>query len=193
MSNPLTFPVFFLSFLFFVAGLFLFLVFFLLHLFLQHVAFLFSFFLFASVGSSVCCSFVLVFFVFLLLSIPAFFFVLFVDVVLWCLKTVVYGNQVRFESLKNSAGTSTKSDKCYIVIYTFMHHNDTTSKTDAWRKTPEGRHRKISLITFYLSFYCKGLQGLFKGLHVRGCWRLNINSIFWPHCYDRHVVSFLFS
>ena len=49
-------------------------------------------------------------FFFLLLSIPAFFFVLFVDVVLWCLKTVVYGNQVRFESLKKSAGTSTKSD-----------------------------------------------------------------------------------
>ena len=39
----------------------------------------------------------------------------------WCrvvmLKTAVYGNQVRFESLKNSAGTCTKSDKCYIVIY----------------------------------------------------------------------------
>ena len=54
------------------------------------------------------------------------------------------------------------SSLCYIVIYTFMHHNDTTSKTDAWRKTPEGRHRKISLTTFYLSFYCKGSKGLFK-------------------------------
>ena len=30
-------------------------------------------------------------------------------------------------------------------------------------------------------------------MHVRGCWRPNINFIFWPHCYDRHVVSFLFS
>ena len=30
-------------------------------------------------------------------------------------------------------------------------------------------------------------------MHVRGCWRLNVNFIFWPHCYDRHVVSFLFS
>ena len=28
---------------------------------------------------------------------------------------------------------------------------------------------------------------------MRGCWRPNINFIFWPHCYDRHVVSFLFS
>ena len=30
-------------------------------------------------------------------------------------------------------------------------------------------------------------------MHVKGCWRPNINFIFWPHCYDRHVVSFLFS
>ena len=30
-------------------------------------------------------------------------------------------------------------------------------------------------------------------MHVRGCWRSNVNFIFWPHCYDRHVVSFLFS
>ena len=28
---------------------------------------------------------------------------------------------------------------------------------------------------------------------MRGCWRPNINIIFWPHCYDRHVESFLFS
>ena len=45
----------------------------------------------------------------------------------------------------------------------------------------------------YLSLYCKGLKGLFKGLHVRECWTPNISFIFWPHCYDRHVVSFLFS
>ena len=44
-----------------------------------------------------------------------------------------------------------------------MHHNDTTSKTDAWRKTPEGRHRKISLTTFYLSFYCKGIERVVQG------------------------------
>ena len=28
---------------------------------------------------------------------------------------------------------------------------------------------------------------------MRGCWGPNINFIFWPHCYDRHVVSLLFS
>ena len=67
----------------------------------------------------------------------------------------------------------------------------------------EGRHKKkrrrikthedFFTKIFYLSLYCKGSKGLLKGLHVRGCWRPNINFIFWPHCYDRHVVSFLFS
>ena len=37
------------------------------------------------------------------------------------------------------------------------------------------------------------MKGLLKGLHVRGCWRSNVNFIFWPHCYDRQVVSLLFS
>ena len=88
---------------------------------------------------------------------------------------------------------TTICDMCYIVIYTFMHHNDTTSKTDAWindacRKTQEGRHRRLLFKYIYLSLYCKDSKGLFKGLHVRECWRLNINFIFWPHCYDRHGV-----
>ena len=30
-------------------------------------------------------------------------------------------------------------------------------------------------------------------MHVKGCRRPNVNFIFWPHCYDRHVVSLLFS
>ena len=144
MSNPLTFPVFFSFFSLFCCWFVLGSCFFLLLHFFQHVAFLFSFFLFFlsfRVSLFIClllvCSwgFFCLFF-FLLLSIPAFFFVLFVDVVLWWLKTVVYGNQVRFESLKNSAGTSTNSDKCYIVIY-----SDTTIKTQEGKrmiKTQEG-------------------------------------------------------
>ena len=39
----------------------------------------------------------------------------------------------------------------------------------------------------------QGFERVVQGWHVRGCWRPNINFIFWPHCYDRHVVSFLFS
>ena len=34
-----------------------------------------------------------------------------------------------------------------------QHHNDTTSKTDAWRKIPEGRHREISLTTIFTSHF----------------------------------------
>ena len=83
---------------------------------------------------------------------------------LWCLKTVVYGNQVRFESLKNSAGTSTKSDKCCIVIYTFIqHHNDTIPKTNAWRITHEGRRKKTSLTTYFTSHFIARVR--------KGCWR----------------------
>ena len=47
--------------------------------------FFFSFFLFVSVCSSVCCSFVLVFFLFTSFN-SSIFFVLFVYVELWCLK-----------------------------------------------------------------------------------------------------------
>ena len=77
---------------------------------------------------------------------------------------------------------------CYIVIYTFMQHqNDSTIKTQ------EGRRRKTSLTTYLPLTLLQGFESVVQGLHVRGCWWPNINFIFWPHCYDRHVVSFLFS
>ena len=41
-----------------------------------------------------------------------------------------------------------------------MHHNDTTSKTDAWRKTPKGRHKKTSLEHIYLSLLLQGFKRL---------------------------------
>ena len=72
------------------------------------------------------------FYFFLLLSIPAFFFV----PLRWCrvvmLKIVVYGNQVLFESLKNSLAHAPNRDMlyCHLHIYMFMqHHNDTIIKT----------------------------------------------------------------
>ena len=74
-----------------------------------------------------------------------------------------------------------------------QHHNDTTIKTDARRKTQEGRRMKTSLTIFLPLTLLQGFERVVQGLHVRGCWRPNINFIFWPHCYDRHVVSFLFS
>ena len=132
----------------------------------------FSLFFFFSVLSASVGSFSLVFFFFLLvcscfffllLSIPASFFVLFVAVVLWCLKLQFTVTRFILSPWRTRLAQAPNRSKCYIVIYTFMHHNDTTSKTDAWRKKPEGRHRKISLTTFYLSFYCKGSKGLLKG------------------------------
>ena len=89
---------------------------------------------------------------------------------------------------------------CCIVIYIIIqHYNDTTSKTDAWIndartiKMQEGRRKKTSLEKYSPLTLLQGFERVVEGLHVRGCWRPNINFIFWPHCYDRHVVSFLFS
>ena len=95
--------------------------------------------------------------------------------------------------------------ECYIVTYADSHlhtctyicriiHSDTTIKThaginDAWRKTQEDF---FTIISTSLSLL-QGFERVVQGLHVRGCWRANINFIFWPHCYDRDVVSFLFS
>ena len=57
----------------------------------------------------------------------------------------------------------------------------------------EGRHKKTSLEKYSPLTLLQGFERVVEGLHVRGCWRPNINFIFWPHCYDRHVVSLLFS
>ena len=56
-------------------------------------------------------------------------------------------------------------------------------------KTQEGRHKKTSLATYSPLTLLQGFERVVEGLHVRGCWRPNVNFIFWPHCYDRHVVS----
>ena len=57
----------------------------------------------------------------------------------------------------------------------------------------EGWRRKTSLQIYLPLTLLQGFERVVEGLHVRGCWRPNVNFIFWPHCYDRHVVSFLFS
>ena len=75
------------------------------------------------------------------------------------------------------------------MLYTHLpYHNDSIIvKIDA------GRRMKTSLQTYLPLTLLQGFERVVQGLHVRGCWRPNINFIFWPHCYDRHVVSFLFS
>ena len=80
------------------------------------------------------------------------------------------------------------------MLYTYIYwiHTDamiTDARIkDAWRKTQKDFFNNILPLTLL-----QGFERVVQGLHVRGCWRPSINFIFWPHCYDRHVVSFLFS
>ena len=81
----------------------------------------------------------------------------------------------------------------YIYTYICWIHTNTMITdaviNDARRKTQEDFFNNIFLPFTLL----QGFERVVQGLHVRGCWRPNINFIFWAHCYDRHVVSFLFS
>ena len=80
---------------------------------------------------------------------------------------------------------------CYIVTYVDSHlhtctyicriiHSNTTIKTQ------EGRHRKKRCKTdFFKNIFLpltllQGFERVVQGLHKRGCWRPNINFIFWP-------------
>ena len=45
-------------------------------------------------------------------------------------------------------------------------------------KTQEGRHRKTSLQLYLPLTLLQGFERVVQGLHVRGCWRPNINFIF---------------
>ena len=88
------------------------------------------------------------------------------------------------------------------MLYSHLHvhaasqrHNIKDRRMNKRRmiKTQEGRHKKTSLEKYSPLPLLQGFERVVQGLHVRGCWRPNINFIFWPHCYDRHVLSFLFS
>ena len=74
-----------------------------------------------------------------------------------------------------------KTKYCYIVIYTFMqHHNDTTSKTDAWINDAWKRRRK----DFFRNILPLTLLQGFERLACERMLETNINFIFWPYCYD---------
>ena len=90
---------------------------------------------------------------------------------------------------------------CHLLIHAEIHiyildtyrrnDNDNRRMTND-RRTKKGR-KKTSLEKYSPLTLLQGFERVVEGLHVRGCWRPNINFIFWLHCYDRHVVSFLFS
>ena len=65
---------------------------------------------------------------------------------------------------------------------------DARNDKDARRKTQEDFFNNILPLTLL-----QGFEKVLWGLRVRWSWRPNITEIFWPHCHDRHVVSFLFS
>ena len=61
---------------------------------------------------------------------------------------------------------------CYIVIY-----RDTTIKTQEG-KTHDKDAGRTSLEKYSPLTLLQGFERVVEGLHVRGCWRLNINFIF---------------
>ena len=78
-----------------------------------------------------------------------------------------------------------KLKKSVHMLYTHLpYHNDSIIvKTDAHRKTheerkQEGKRRKTSLTIYLPLTLLQGLKRVTQSLHVRGCWRLNINFIF---------------
>ena len=86
------------------------------------------------------------------------------------------------------------------MLYSHLHHHSASQRhniKDRRRnegrmiKTHEGRHKKTSLEKYSPLTLLQGFERVVEGLHVIGCWRPNINFIFWPHFYDRHVVSCL--
>ena len=85
----------------------------------------------------------------------------------------------------NNMCQENSGDECYIVTYVDSHlhtctyicriiHSDTTIKTQ------EGKRKKTSLQLYLPLNLLLGFERVVQGLHVRGCWRPNINFIFWP-------------
>ena len=140
--------------------------------------FLFSYFsvLFASVCSSFYCWLVLVFF-FLLLSIPAFFFVLFVDVVLWCLKLPFTVTRFVLSPWRTRLAQAPN----HSLLYTHLHNNTMKKKDE----------RRLFIKIFTSHFICKVRKGC-VGFACERELEIEYNcDILIPHSYGRHVVSFL--
>ena len=72
-----------------------------------------------------------------------------------------------------------------VLLYSHLqHHNNTIIKTDARRKTQEGR-RETSLQIYLPLTLLQGFERVVTGLHVRGSWWPNINCniltpLLWP-------------
>ena len=115
----------------------------------------------------------------------------------------VYGSQT-WPIKWNAVSSRQRSYRyCYmdaLLLYSHLHHHSASQRNNIKdRRTNKrrndkdaGRHKKTSLTTKLPLTLLQGFERVVEGLHVKGCWRPNINFIFWPHCYDRHVMSFMF-
>ena len=75
------------------------------------------------------------------------------------------------------------------LLYSHLHHHSASQRhnikdrrmnTRRMIKTQEGRHKKTSLEKYSPLTLLQGFNRVVQGLHLRGCWRPNINFIFWP-------------
>ena len=83
------------------------------------------------------------------------------------------------------------------MLYSHLHHHSASQRHNIKdRRMNKRRIEERKQEDFFNNILpltlLQGFERVVQGLHVRGCWRPNINFIFWPHCYDRHFVSFLF-
>ena len=84
------------------------------------------------------------------------------------------------------------------MLYSHLHHHSASQRHNIKdRRRNEGRmirrRKKTSLEKYLPLTLLQGFERVVEGLRVRGYRRSNLNFIFWPHCYDRHVVPFLIS
>ena len=75
------------------------------------------------------------------------------------------------------------------MLYSHLHHHSASQRHNIkdrrmnkrrMIKTQEGRRKKTSLQLYLPLTLLQGFERVVQGLHVRGCWRPNINFIFWP-------------
>ena len=73
------------------------------------------------------------------------------------------------------------------MLYSHLHHHSASQRHNIkdrrmnkrhMIKTQEGRRTNTSLEKYSPLKLLQGFERVVQGLHVRGCWRLNINFIF---------------
>ena len=66
------------------------------------------------------------------------------------------------------------------ILDTYRRNDNRRSNKRRMIKTQEGRRKKTSLEKYSPLTLLQGIESVVQGLHVGGCWRPDINFIFWP-------------